>query len=138
MVDINNFKQFNDTCGHLRGDELLECIAGDLKKSVRSPDFVVRYGGDEFVIVMPESGRVEATRLAERLETGVRVSHMKKAVFETEGKISISTGIATFPDEAQDIGKLIHLADLNLYESKQMKNNAMFNEHHKASAEKYS
>ncbi len=118
MIDINNFKQYNDTYGHQLGDELLKAVAMLLKNSVRKPDFVVRYGGDEFVIVMPEADKDMAIKLGERLLTEVKTRIFPGAATQTVPGLKISLGTATFPSEAQDMDGLITRADSMLYTMK--------------------
>ncbi len=111
MIDLNDFKQYNDTHGHQRGDERLKTVAMRLKNAVRTPDFVARYGGDEFVIVMPEADKDKALKLEKRL-------HEKVEAYTFTDKmevITVSIGTATFPSEAQDMEGLINKADSMLY-----------------------
>jgi diguanylate cyclase (GGDEF)-like protein len=121
MIDLNDFKQYNDTYGHLKGDELLVKLARLLKNSVRSPDFVARYGGDEFVVVMPESGEDEAVQLAERLNTVVDSNSFDNPLGPKIKKVSISLGTSTFPIDAEDVSGLISVADSRLYMEKRYK-----------------
>ena len=114
MVDLDKFKLFNDTYGHRQGDELIRNIALVLKSSVRKPDFVARYGGDEFVIVMPETGSHDAHKLVERIKEKINI-YRQERVMESCESVSVSIGPATLPDEAQDIDTLINKADKNLY-----------------------
>jgi diguanylate cyclase (GGDEF)-like protein len=114
IVDLDKFKQFNDTYGHRQGDELIKNIAFILNSSVRKPDFVARYGGDEFVIVMPETGSNEAHKLIERIKEKINI-YRQERVMESGESVSVSIGSATLPDEAQDIDTLINKADKNLY-----------------------
>ncbi len=115
MIDIDNFKQYNDTYGHRRGDELLKVFAMLLKNSVRKPDFVARYGGDEFVIVMTEADKNNALKLGNRLGADVKTYIFPDTTAQTAGKVNISFGAATFPRESQDVNGLITMADDRLY-----------------------
>jgi diguanylate cyclase (GGDEF)-like protein len=114
IVDLDKFKIFNDTYGHRQGDELIKHIAMILKSSVRRPDFVARYGGDEFVIVMPETGNSEAHKLIKRIKEKINI-YRQERVMDSGESVSVSVGSATLPDEAQDIDSLINKADRNLY-----------------------
>ncbi len=120
IVDLNKFKKYNDTYGHQYGDMLLQEVALFLKKSVRKPDFVARYGGDEFVVVMPEADEHKALRLSQRLHE-LWESHpftvTSRRAWEKE-KVTLSIGTATFPSEAWDLEKLFHKADTRLYRAK--------------------
>ena len=118
ILDLNNFKQFNDNNGHVRGDILLKNVTVLLKDSIRKPDFIARYGGDEFVIVMPETDKNMAHNLTERLKIKLEQYNLKNLGDVTKKKISFSAGIAEFPDEANNIDELIKKADIELYSSK--------------------
>ncbi len=110
LVDLDQFKQYNDTKGHLAGDLLLRQIASVLKESVRGSDVVARYGGDEFVVILPETGKQAAFVGCERL---------REKVQENFGPdITASIGIATFPDDAVLRKALIEKADRALYRAK--------------------
>lgn len=121
ILDLDNFKQFNDYNGHVRGDILLKNIAVLLKDSIRKPDFIARYGGDEFVIVMPETDKNMAHILAERLKEILLQYNFTNLANMTNEKISFSVGIAVFPDEANNIDELIKKADIELYNYKTKK-----------------
>lgn len=118
MIDLNNFKQYNDSHGHQSGDEMLKEVAGLLKKSARKPDFVARYGGDEFVIVMPEADKNKALKMADRLQAEVESSNFKDRTTHAQVRFTISFGLATFPDDAQYADGLITKADTMLFEMK--------------------
>ena len=108
MIDIDNFKNYNDTNGHTAGDELLCKLSKLLKSSMREMDIVCRYGGEEFVGVLPQTDKRGAQIVAERLRL--------QATLYLPTTLSI--GIATFPEDAQDISSLIEKADAALYEAK--------------------
>ena len=121
MMDLNNFKIYNDTYGHQYGDEVLKSVAILFKNSVRKSDFVVRFGGDEFVIVMPEADKDRALNLAERLSKEVEnlafpsvTSAQQRKNLRVE-RLKISIGTATFPADAQHMDGLITKADSQLY-----------------------
>ena len=109
MLDIDNFKNYNDTKGHPAGDDLLKGIAKILKSSVRSVDMVCRYGGEEFIIILPQTDKSAAQIIAERIR--VQVGLYLPA--------TISIGIATFPDDAKETEQVIKKADNALYQAKQ-------------------
>lgn len=118
ILDLDNFKLFNDNNGHVKGDILLKNIAVLLKDSIRKPDFIARYGGDEFVIVMPETDKNMACNLAERLKEKLSQYNLTNLGNMTKEKISFSTGTAKFPGEADSVDELIKKADVDLYSSK--------------------
>lgn len=118
MIDIDHFKKFNDTYGHKAGDEILKRVAYILSSRVRKVDIVARYGGEEFVILFPRMKKKEAVDLAEKLRKNVELS---KFIFEgepIEQKITISVGVATYPDDINDPKQIIDIADKALYEAK--------------------
>jgi len=116
MIDIDHFKRYNDTYGHLAGDDVLRTIAVTLEKSLRSSDYSARYGGEEFAIMLPETEPDGAQQMAERLREKV-----EGASFTWEGraeKITISIGIALCPENGDDLTSLIGSADAALYQAK--------------------
>ncbi|HSJ76757.1 MAG TPA: diguanylate cyclase, partial [Gemmatimonadales bacterium] len=117
MVDIDNFKQINDTYGHLVGDRVLKQLANLLKREQRSVDIVARYGGEEFVVLLPETTNTESRNFAERILRRVATHD-----FGEPGRpvrVTISIGIASFPDERVSDGEsLLRLADTHLYRAK--------------------
>ena len=117
MLDLDGFKQLNDTYGHLAGDAVLRQVAEVLKEHTRAADIAGRYGGDEFLLVLPETAADEAAVLAHNLrealagdpyltETGERVA------------VRMSSGIAAYPQDGRDVNELIAVADAHLYASK--------------------
>src|SRR5680860_413405 len=106
ILDLNNFKQVNDNYGHIAGDILLKNIAVLLKDSIRRPDFIARYGGDEFIIIMPETHKNTAHILAERLKEKISRYNFKNSGNKIIEKISFCMGIAEFPGEADSINEL--------------------------------
>ncbi len=117
MLDIDHFKQINDTHGHRVGDSVLCSISRVLERSIRKIDFVARYGGEEFVIVLPETPLVKAEELAQRL-----LNQIAEFTFpiddDKEFNLTISIGIATFPEHAQSWVYLLETADLAMYAAK--------------------
>lgn len=116
MGDIDYFKQVNDTFGHAVGDEVLKLVALALTNSVRKVDIIGRYGGDEFVILLPEidldGGMIVAERLRERVKSTVFKTQIARVA------VSISLGIAGLTDEMQDLKSLLEKADQALYQAK--------------------
>jgi len=118
MIDVDNFKLYNDTFGHIKGDEALREIAGILKAKSRKFDMVARYGGEEFAIIMPSTSKENARLFAERLRTEIEKSYPSRNPAEGGQPITISSGIAIFPEDADTKDDLISKADLALYEAK--------------------
>lgn len=112
ILDLDFFKDVNDTLGHQRGDEVLINVANFLRRSVRAVDYVARYGGEEFAIIMPETSSGEAVRLCERLRTNLP----KEVKIEPYGEKGVytSVGVADFPQCAQDKEGIIAAADAAL------------------------
>jgi diguanylate cyclase (GGDEF)-like protein len=119
ILDIDKFKYYNDTYGHIFGDKIIKSVARSLIETIRKIDFVARYGGDEFVIVMPETEKSMANILAERLQKKFSQDYFKDNEFQI--KISVSIGIASFPNDAKNADELMHIADLALYRAKEEK-----------------
>lgn len=117
MFDIDHFKQFNDLSGHDAGDALLRELGVFLKKSVRGGDIVCRYGGEEFLAVLPGADIENARERAEEIRLGVKnmlVYHLGKPL----AKCTISLGVAAFPKNARDGETLLKAADTALYRAK--------------------
>jgi diguanylate cyclase (GGDEF)-like protein len=117
MFDIDNFKHINDTYGHITGDKCIRTLAVTARSSFRSFDIVGRYGGDEFLAVLPETDAKQAMLIAERLR--------KKVEDISTPRFTISIGIANFPADGTDVKSLIMEADRNLYESKKSGRNTI-------------
>lgn len=117
MLDLDNFKLFNDTYGHPAGDEVLKRVAGVLRRTCREQDIVARYGGDEFMVLLPETTLKQAVKSAERIQAA-----LAKERFRCEDScllpIGFSYGVAVYPDDAPDALELVATADANLYQSK--------------------
>jgi len=118
VLDVDHFKKVNDTHGHAVGDEVLVELANRIKKLTRSSDLPARFGGEEFVVVMPETDPEIAKTVAERLRHG-----MANEPFETSRdalalSITISVGIANMSDQIEDPDELFRLADEALYKAK--------------------
>jgi len=114
MIDLDHFKEYNDTYGHLEGDTLLRKIAQILKSSLRETDFVARYGGEEFAVILPETNKEGASITAER----VRKAISERTFGEVGAKMTISLGAASYPDDACLRADLIKAADGALYRAK--------------------
>lgn len=119
MVDIDHFKRFNDTLGHLQGDDTLTAVASVLQASLRrGGDFIARYGGEEFVVVLPDCEAQTAARLAEKLRAAV-AQRAVAAPFTPAGHVTVSVGIATTRGEGlASPDALLAQADAALYRAK--------------------
>jgi diguanylate cyclase (GGDEF)-like protein len=116
MVDVDNLKRYNDRNGHLRGSEVLRTIAQILVREARSIDLVAKYGGDEFVVILPQTSRKGACVLAERIKQTVEASAFPLVA---PGVITVSIGVATYPENGVSAGELLEAADIALYAAKQ-------------------
>ncbi|NLI91262.1 MAG: GGDEF domain-containing protein [Peptococcaceae bacterium] len=115
LFDIDNFKGINDTRGHVAGDMVLKKVANIAKQNIRGFDLLGRYGGDEFLIILPGTTVADALYVAERFRKKV----------SSESEISVSVGVAAFPEDGTTVQKLIETADAGLYESKRLGKNAV-------------
>jgi two-component system cell cycle response regulator len=118
MIDIDYFKYFNDTCGHLKGDDVLRKLSNILQDHTRETDITARYGGEEFVMILPETGLDSSKMLGERIRAAV-----EKEVFEGEERIpskriTVSVGVGCLI-EKEDGCDVLERADQALYKSKQ-------------------
>jgi two-component system, cell cycle response regulator len=118
MLDVDHFKSYNDLHGHQAGDQALRQLARLLKRSSRSYDLVARYGGDEFAIILPETGKNTAMEVAERIRSSVAETPIDGGHLAPDNHVTASLGIASFPDDAADESALIRQADGALYHAK--------------------
>jgi diguanylate cyclase (GGDEF)-like protein len=118
MLDVDHFKTYNDVYGHPAGDRALRQIAALLQRSSRRYDLVARYGGDEFVIILPETRKGTAAEVAERIRAAVEQRDTTDGDMVPGGRLTTSLGIASFPEDALDTAELIRKADRALYQAK--------------------
>jgi diguanylate cyclase (GGDEF)-like protein len=111
IFDVDNFKKINDSKGHVYGDQVLVDIAAIMKKNIRETDFVGRYGGEEFMVIFPNTLLSVARVIAERIRQAV-----EENIFVDEISINISGGVGQYNNET--ITELIHAADMKLYTAK--------------------
>ncbi len=120
MMDIDFFKKYNDTNGHPMGDKLLKSIAKILKKTAESVNGIpARYGGEEFVVILPGRNKIETLRYGETVRQLIERARFPREEKQPGGKLTISGGVAVFPDDAKDRGTLIEKADSALYRAKE-------------------
>lgn len=113
FLDLDNFKQVNDTKGHLEGTELLKMMADVLKLTVRETDYVARLGGDEFMILLPVTGSAAAKTLIRKIQKNLRTAFRKRASSTTP-----SIGMATFKQIPAAVNVLVSMADELMYDAK--------------------
>ncbi|NIP99781.1 MAG: diguanylate cyclase [Nitrospinaceae bacterium] len=116
FLDLDDFKRVNDTMGHLAGDYVLKKVASLINSEKREEDVVVRYGGEELVIVLPETNKINSIIKAERIRK--KIQEMPLRFNDKDFKITVSGGIATFPQDAADAQNLVACADQALYRAK--------------------
>jgi len=117
FIDLDNFKQINDTHGHLRGSRVLRAVGFLLRAAVRETDIAARYGGDEFVVILPDTDLALAKRLSERIRK-IICHHVFLRDEGLNERLGASIGVATYPSEAHTKEELIQLADERMYRDK--------------------
>jgi diguanylate cyclase (GGDEF)-like protein len=116
FFDLDNFKKVNDTFGHLAGDLILKNVAKVINKEIRVEDFAARYGGEEMVVILPQTAKIQGLILGERIREAIedQTHKFKKHAIN----ITVSGGLATFPSDTKKGDQLLKLADNALYEAK--------------------
>jgi diguanylate cyclase (GGDEF)-like protein len=125
MADIDNFKSVNDRYGHLMGDQVLITVADLIKKSIRGFDLLARYGGEEFCVILPETAMDEALVVGKRIVSTVSQYAFKVTASEETFNLSLTAGLASFPQDADDAKKLIAASDRALYLGKESGKNCI-------------
>ncbi len=118
LFDIDHFKHYNDTNGHDEGDTLLKEISDIMRAVTRKNSVIVRYGGEEFIVMLPGITKEEAFIYAERLRERIAEYPFRHRETQPLGRVSISGGVASFPVDGDSIYKVIQLADMSLYKAK--------------------
>ena len=120
MTDIDHFKSFNDTHGHLIGDQVIKVVAKMLANNIRDTDFAARYGGEEFAVLFPKTRLKDALPIAEKIRNAIRSKDMQnRRTGQNLGKVTVSIGVAEFA-LGESIDDFISRADTALYLAKQM------------------
>lgn len=123
FADLDNFKLYNDICGHLSGDKALRKAALLMRRSAREMDVVARYGGEEFCLILPATSKKESLFVAERLRRAIEAETFPGETNLPLGRLTVSLGIASYPEDGDTIHALIHSADLALYRAKDLGRN---------------
>jgi diguanylate cyclase (GGDEF)-like protein len=118
LFDIDNFKHYNDTNGHDEGDKLLRELSEIVRTVTRKNSVIVRYGGEEFIVMLPGITKEDALIYAERLREKIAEYPFMHRENQPLGCVSISGGVASFPIDGDSIYKVIQLADMSLYKAK--------------------
>lgn len=125
MADLDSFKVYNDICGHLAGDNVLRKMADLMRRSAREMDIVTRYGGEEFCLILPGTGKKESVFVGERIRRTIEAESFPGESHLPLGRLTISLGISVFPADGTTANELIHAADLALYHAKDMGRNRL-------------
>jgi diguanylate cyclase (GGDEF)-like protein len=123
MFDLDDLKGINDAHGHLAGDGVLRKLGDVLQSSIRSIDVVARYGGDEFCVIMPESGAVTCEQFMSRLQQRISSTRFDVDPGDKLHECTISLGGAVYPDHANSLESLIYAADMALLQAKEQGRN---------------
>ncbi len=125
MIDVDNFKFYNDNKGHVLGDEVLIILSKLLKQSIRSDDLAVRYGGEEFLVFLPNSPKKYAVHVAQRIQDAIEEQEFPEESVFPQGRLTVSIGMASIPDDCRDLSTLIDKADQALYKAKRAGKNTI-------------
>ncbi len=126
FMDLDHFKHYNDTHGHLEGDRLLRKMGEILIKAVRRSDVVARYGGEEFVIMMPATPKKNAAVMGEKLRRYIENFPFPGRESQPLKKVTISVGIASFPEDGAERPELVERADSAMYRAKKLGRNSVW------------
>ena len=118
MIDIDFFKNYNDNHGHPAGDLVLKTIADLLHNNIRKIDVAARYGGEEFALVLVETDKQAASFVANKIKNLIENHEFEYEETQPNGKLTISMGVSTFPDDAATADELVKMADQRLYRAK--------------------
>lgn len=118
LLDLDHFKDYNDNCGHLAGDKALKKMGHLLRRAAREMDTVTRYGGEEFCILLPETGQEPARMVAERIRHSIEREPFFQEELLPDGRLTISIGVATYPGDGDSPEGLLDAADRALYQAK--------------------
>lgn len=126
MADIDHFKNYNDKNGHLEGDNLLKNLADIIKSVLREEDMIFRFGGEEFVIFLSQTNKVQGKIMAEKIRSTVEQYKFAYQENQPEGNLTISVGVAFYPDDGIDRARLLQVADERLYKAKNNGRNKVY------------
>jgi diguanylate cyclase len=128
LTDIDHFKKFNDTFGHLTGDQVLRLVALALKNNLKGQDVAARYGGEEFAVLLPKTGLAAAETVANHIRTAVMSKELlRRSTNESLGRVTISLGVATWK-AGDTVPSLLERADMCLYSAKHAGRNCVVTE----------
>ena len=128
MMDIDDFKSYNDDFGHATGDLLLTTMGALILQTIRGVDVAFRYGGEEFIVLLPETRLEKAILAAERLREGVQVKTADKVAGAATRGVTVSIGVASFPENADKADELFNIVDSLLYQAKRCGKNKVYHQ----------
>lgn len=123
MIDLDFFKAYNDSLGHLVGDALLRELAALLRAHLRTSDVLARYGGEEFALIMVNTAKADAVEVLERLRAVVEQYPFRGGRVQPQGRLTVSVGIASCPEDGYEYDQLMQVADGALYAAKRLGRN---------------
>lgn len=126
MLDIDDFKHYNDTNGHPEGDELLKAIGVIIRGNLRDTDIACRYGGEEFAIILPETEKESAVTFAERLRYAISNHEFSGKETQPGGNITVTIGVCSYPDDSLELRDIVKKADAALYRAKREGKNRVY------------
>ena len=126
MLDIDFFKHYNDVCGHPTGDKILRIIAQLIKAEIRDIDILARYGGEEFAIILTETDKMGAWKVAERIRKKIGDYKFPHGQLQPQKRLTVSIGVASYPEDADNGKDLVERADEALYTAKKSGRNQVF------------
>ncbi|MHB1464877.1 MAG: sensor domain-containing diguanylate cyclase [Thermoleophilia bacterium] len=119
LLDLDHFKQYNDSFGHVAGDKLLSDVGSLMSREVREVDLIARYGGEEFLIILPDTGEQEALEVAERIRDSIIGYEFRYSRQRPTTRITVSAGVATYESSISEVDVLVARADAALYRAKE-------------------
>jgi diguanylate cyclase (GGDEF)-like protein len=123
MFDIDNFKKFNDTYGHIWGDKLLSMFGDIVMQNIRKTDIPVRYGGEEFIVLVGDLDLAMAKSIGDRIRSQLEKQNFNMGNGDTKCKVTVSCGVAQYPIHSKDIKEVVDYADKALYYAKEIGKN---------------
>ncbi|GFO68070.1 GGDEF domain-containing protein [Geomonas limicola] len=128
MMDVDDFKSFNDSFGHAVGDELLTVMGAVILETIRGVDVAFRYGGEEFIVLLPETRLEKAILAAERLRAAVQAGTANKLAGSRGRGVTVSIGVASYPENADKMDELFNIVDSLLYQAKRCGKNKVYHQ----------
>lgn len=128
MMDVDDFKSYNDSFGHATGDELLATLGSLILDTIRGVDVAFRYGGEEFIVLLPETTLEKAILAAERLRDSIQKGTAKRLASGASRGVTISIGVASYPENSDKMDELFNIVDSLLYRAKRCGKNTVYHQ----------